>query len=388
MRRINLSDLVNINMGQSPPSETYNLNGEGLPFFQGKADFGEKYPTIRVFCNKPNKVAEPGDILISVRAPVGPINLTQEKACIGRGLAALRCNKEMNQTYLWYFLKHYEAVLASGGKGSTFDAINREDLETVQIPLPPLDEQKRIAQILDQADRLRRLRRHATQQTESLLQSVFIEMFGDPQFNTNNLPMMRIEEVVTVAQYGTSEKSNQDGVGYPVLGMANITYSGQLDLEKLSYIDLPEKEFRKLKLEPGDIIFNRTNSTELVGKTTVWRRSVDAVIASYLVKLKLDNTVVPEYFATLLNTAYFKNIFQKRCKKAVGQSNISPTLLKEFLIMVPAIEPQLHFAQVSHKIAYMLNKNKEAERQAELNFQTLLHQAFTGHLSRLPAMAN
>jgi hypothetical protein len=112
-----------------------------------------------------------------------------------------------------------------------------------------------------------------------------------------------------------------------------------LDLEKLSYVDLSEKKFAQLKLERGDVIFNRTNSTELVGKTTYWNYDFDALIASYLVKLKLKKDRLPEFFVALLNMSHYKNMFQERCKKAVGQSNITRTLLKEFPMFVPTAEP-------------------------------------------------
>jgi type I restriction enzyme S subunit len=179
-----LSEVAKIIMGQSPPSSTYNTKGEGLPFFQGKADFGDLYPTPRVFCSEPNRIAEPEDILITVRAPVGPTNLNRERSCIGCGLAAIRVGDNLDRDYLLYFLRFYEPTLAKAGTGSTFTAISRDDLETVKIPLPPLTEQRRIAARLAKADHLRRLRRYAEQLSETTLQSVFVEMFGYPRTNT------------------------------------------------------------------------------------------------------------------------------------------------------------------------------------------------------------
>jgi type I restriction enzyme S subunit len=134
-------------MGQSPPGTSYNTSADGLPFFQGKTDFGDMYPTVRVFCNQPSRIAERGDILMFVRAPVGPTNLAKEKCCIGRGLAALRPGDRLDTNFLLYFLRYHEPHLASQGQGSTFDAI-RDDLEEIEIPLPVLSEQQRIAALL------------------------------------------------------------------------------------------------------------------------------------------------------------------------------------------------------------------------------------------------
>src|SRR6185312_11272283 len=105
MKFEHLSEITEIIMGQSPPSSSYNLQGQGLPFFQGKTDFGDLYPKVRAFCTQPHKIAEAGDILISVRAPVGPTNINLEKSCIGRGLAGLRCRDRINTNYLLYFLR-------------------------------------------------------------------------------------------------------------------------------------------------------------------------------------------------------------------------------------------------------------------------------------------
>jgi type I restriction enzyme S subunit len=172
-----LSDIAQVIMGQSPPSSTYNTVGEGLPFYQGKTDFGDMYPIPRVYCTEPSRVAVTGNILISVRAPVGPTNVSRERSCIGRGIFAIRVGEKLDRDFLLYFLRFYEPELAKAGTGSTFTAIAREDLETIKIPLPPLTEQKRIASLLARADRLRFVRRTAHDLGDALLQSVFLEMF-------------------------------------------------------------------------------------------------------------------------------------------------------------------------------------------------------------------
>jgi type I restriction enzyme S subunit len=143
-RWVRLGEVCEVLMGQSPPSSTYNHDGLGLPFFQGKADFGELYPTPRVWCTKPMKIAEAGDILISVRAPVGPTNLARERCCIGRGLAALRAGHEIQTEWLLFYLRSIEQELGQSGSGSTFNALTKKELSAIVIPLPPLAEQRGI----------------------------------------------------------------------------------------------------------------------------------------------------------------------------------------------------------------------------------------------------
>lgn len=145
-----LGSIATIISGQSPPGDTYRKLPEGLPFFQGKADFGHRYPVARTWCIAPVKTAKPGDILISVRAPVGPTNVADVECCIGRGLAAIRPHDNVDPNYILYALHLYEPSLANKGKGSTFDAINRDVLENLSLPMPPLAEQRRIVAILDE----------------------------------------------------------------------------------------------------------------------------------------------------------------------------------------------------------------------------------------------
>jgi type I restriction enzyme, S subunit len=145
-----LPDLADIVMGQSPPGTTYNDDRIGLPFFQGKADFGSLHPTVRKWCSAPNKVAKSGDILISIRAPVGPTNVAIERCAIGRGLAAIRPADDIPTPFLLYALRLQESDLAEKGTGSTFTAISRHHLDGVEIRTPPLTEQHRLVEKVGQ----------------------------------------------------------------------------------------------------------------------------------------------------------------------------------------------------------------------------------------------
>lgn len=139
-----LQDCATIIAGQSPESKYYNSTGEGIPFFQGKADFGELYPKVRVYCSSPNKIAQYNDILLSVRAPVGPTNLSPGTVCIGRGLAAIRPDDSLDLKYLLYYFRYFETQLSAKGTGTTFKAINQKLIKNLEIPIPPLNEQSRI----------------------------------------------------------------------------------------------------------------------------------------------------------------------------------------------------------------------------------------------------
>jgi len=136
--------VASVIMGQSPPGSSYNKHGEGLPFYQGKADFGEFYPVPRIWCTDPKRIGEAGDILISVRAPVGPTNVAKEECCIGRGFSAIKAGPATNNFFLLYWMRLVEPSIAGRGQGSTFHAIGREDLANLDIPFPPLSVQERL----------------------------------------------------------------------------------------------------------------------------------------------------------------------------------------------------------------------------------------------------
>ena len=169
--RLRDKNIVEITMGQSPPSSTYNDEGNGMPFLQGKAEFREIYPIPKKYTTQPLKVAEKRNILISVRAPVGDVNLAPCKICIGRGLAAIKFKKGTNIFYFYWFQK-IKSQIENIGKGSTFEAITKNDLENFYVPFPPPPEQQKIAEILSTIDKKLKLERRRKEKFERIKKSL------------------------------------------------------------------------------------------------------------------------------------------------------------------------------------------------------------------------
>lgn len=166
---VRLGDIAELIMGQSPPSSTYNNKGEGLPFLQGRMEFGEIYPSPTIYCSNPVKIAEPNDILLSVRAPVGDVNITPFRCCIGRGLSAIRAKRDkFDHLFLFYYLKLNGKKFEALSAGSTFKAIRRQEIENLLIPLPPLPEQRKIAEILSTVDKKLELERRRKEKLERI----------------------------------------------------------------------------------------------------------------------------------------------------------------------------------------------------------------------------
>lgn len=284
--------------------------------------------------------------------------------------------------YAFFFLHSNlgKQLILKDFRGSAQGGITRGFVERIHIPLPPLPIQKQIAAILEKADAAREKRRQANQLTEQFLQSAFLQMFGDPVTNPRGWAMGILNDAIEYSEYGTSVKSNDEKRGCLVIGMSNVTYDGRIDFSVVRHVELPSDEYEKLKLRQGDVIFNRTNSTELVGKTAFWNSDIDAVVASYLVKLRVTRYFDPIWFSTLLNIAYYKKLFMQRCKKAVGQSNISPTLLKEFPMYKPPLVHQQKFAALLEMVESLRAKQRKSEKELENLFNSLMQRAFRGEL--------
>lgn len=192
-----LEEVATVIMGQSPSSDSYNEDKDGLPFFQGNSEFGRIFPTVKKWCNKPLKIAKPLDILISVRAPVGAVNINVESSCIGRGLGSVRAEENMNYRYLYYSLIESEKVLNSSAQGSTFTAINSGELKNLKIKVPNLKEQEKIAEILStvdsQIDDTEKLIEKSKELKKGLMQKLLTKGIGHSEFKKTEVGEIPVE---------------------------------------------------------------------------------------------------------------------------------------------------------------------------------------------------
>ena len=186
-----LSEVAEIVMGQSPDSSSYNDTEDGVAFFQGKTEFGRINPVVKKWCNNPTKISKPLDILISVRAPVGDVNINNIEACIGRGLGAIRATSSSNYKYLYYAIQKYNNQLKKASQGSTFEAINSNDLKGLKLPIPHIDEQEKIALILsnvdEQIDNVDALIEKNKELKKGLMQTLLTKGIGHTKFKKTEI---------------------------------------------------------------------------------------------------------------------------------------------------------------------------------------------------------
>jgi type I restriction enzyme S subunit len=190
-----LSDVAAIEMGSSPKSEFYNEEGEGLPFYQGNNEFGDLHPVTEVWCSNPVKTADKDDILISVRAPVGDLNIASEECCIGRGLAGITA-QEIDRDYLFYHLRERKKFLTRISAGSTYDSINSSQLKNLKLKLPEADEQREIADALKSLDDKVRSNKRQKKQLQRLKTGLMQDLLtGEIRTNENVEVLSEVIEV-------------------------------------------------------------------------------------------------------------------------------------------------------------------------------------------------
>lgn len=258
---------------------------------------------------------------------------------------------ELNQQYLYYYLKSDITLhrIKSIATGSVRDNLKFDMLSEFKINLPNVNKQISIVNILDKIGMLIRKQQTEIEKLDDLIKSRFVELFGDPIMNPKGWEVVTIGDITTEVRYGTSKPAVEGGK-YPYLRMNNLTIDGHLDLTELKYIDIPDDEIEKCVVRKGDILFNRTNSIELVGKTAVFDFPDDMVIAGYIIRVRLNTKMLPEVLSQYMNLEAIKDIFRSMAKGAVNQANINAQELQSIRVYVPDIELQKQFVEMKEQI--------------------------------------
>lgn len=329
-------------------------------------------------------VPKVGDLLVTAVGTLGKVYAVQESDRFyfkDASVIWLRARQEVDTSYIQHAMNSTDVQrFIQNSSGATVGTYTISRANETEIPLPPLPEQKRIAAILDKADAIRRKRQQAIQLADDFLRAVFLDMFGDPVTNSKGFPIGTIRDLVATADYGSSAKASETYGEYPILRMGNITYQGRIDLEGLKYINLEEKERSKYLVEKGDLLFNRTNSKELVGKTAVYDMDDPVAIAGYLIRVRPNEMGNSHYISGYLNSAHGKATLRSICKSIVGMANINAQEMQNIPIMLPSIELQRKYQELVVVTKCKLKVFDTALKLTEQLFSSLSYKAFSGQL--------
>ena len=296
-----------------------------------------------------------GDILFASIGRMGDMYIIEKEPVgwdINESVFAFTLNTNIvRQKYFYYIFKVKSTLdyLASNSSGSTFKSIKMNQLKRMVFDIPSLKEQDSIITILDKVCNVIEMRKRELGSLDELIKARFVELFGDPIKNPKGWEVVTIGDIVTEVRYGTSKPAVEGGK-YPYLRMNNLTVDGHLDLKDLKYIDIPDDEMEKCVVRKGDVLFNRTNSIELVGKTAVFDLPEDMVIAGYIIRVRLNERLLPEIFSQYMNLEALKDILRAMAKGAVNQANINAQELQSIKVYVPDMEVQKQFIKMKEQV--------------------------------------
>lgn len=295
---------------------------------------------------------------------------TDENIIHGMNLLCLRFLKNRyNPSYFCYYSQSDIArmYISRNTKKSVNQAsITATAIKNMPIPTTSIEEQKNVVYHLDSVQSIIDLYNEQMKKLDELIKSRFVEMFGDPILNPKEWKMASIGDIVTEVRYGTSRPSVANGK-FPYLRMNNLTYDGHLDLSELKRIDVPDDEIERCIVRKGDVLFNRTNSIELVGKTCVFNESEDMIIAGYIIRVRLKQIMNPIVFSCFMNTDALKNNLRNMAKGAVNQANINAQELQAIRIYLPPLDLQSQFADFVTQV----EKQKATVQQSIDKLETL-----------------
>lgn len=376
-----LKDCATIIAGQSPESKYYNTSGNGIPFFQGKADFGELYPAVRVYCSQPTKIAEKDDILLSVRAPVGPTNLSPGRVCIGRGLAAIRPSPDINLRYLLHYFRFFEARLSAKGTGTTFKAITQTIIKNLDVPVPPLFEQERIVarieELFSQLDASVNELKTVKERLNVYRQAVLKEAFQGLE------DFVSMREVATMIDPQPSHRTPPEVIGgVPYIGIGDIDYQNKkilFDLARKVSPELLEEHKSRYILHPGDFIMGKIGT---IGKPYQIQLPQDYTLSANVILIQPHiEKILPEFlfwqFSSPLVTQQLSTGSVATSQAAFGIKKARELKIK----ICPLAKQQSILYDIDEKISNCDSIEKTvntALQQAEALRQSILKKAFEG----------
>lgn len=331
-----------------------------------------------------NKVAA-GTVLLVTRTGVGKVAVAATELCFSQDITALIPeSKKLDAGYLVHFLRTQKEHFLENARGATIQGITRNVVSDLCIPLPPLTEQRRIAAILDQADALRAKRREALAQLDSLTQSIFIEMFGDPVSNTKGWPdSTKLGQVAHIVS-GVTKGRNLTGKTtrtVPYLAVANVQ-DKSLSLSAVKVIEATEDEISRYRLELDDLLLTEGGDPDKLGRGTLWKNELpECIHQNHIFRVRLtSDKLTPLFLNWLVGSQRGKKFFLRSAKQTTGIASINMTQLRSFPLLLPPIELQRRFTQHAAALAEQQSSHVASLAALDALFASLQHRAFRGEL--------
>ena len=378
-----LKDIGTIVTGNTPSKKNNEYYESNDILFIKPSDIEENYITslenseeyISEKAREKARILPEGAVLVTCIGTIGKVGILKKEATCNQQINAIIPNDKVISKYLAYLMKSKQKLLQLKANAPVVPIINKTDFSEMKINICDIDEQKKIVEQLDLLKTIIDKRKKQIEELQNILKSQFVEMFGDPYFNQYNWKIGTIRDLVSDVRYGTSKPSNEGGK-YKYLRMNNITYSGKLDITDIKYIDISDNEIEKCSTKRGDVLFNRTNSRELVGKTCVFDLDEQMIIAGFVIRIRVNELASPYFLSEFLNTKYMKKRLYNMCKNASGQSNINAQELQSIKIYIPPIELQNQFAEIVKQIDKQKFEIEKSLKEMQELYESLMEKYF------------
>ena len=327
--------------GNVPWITTVALNGDVIDGNQAI-----EWITDEAIAKSAAKIVPPHSVMVGTRVGIGKVAINSVPMSTSQDIISLIGIDEnkWDKKFICHLITANKEHLTSQARGATIKGIKIEAIADLVLPEISLKEQARISEVIGKVDALMHMHQQMAMNLEQLIKSRFIELFGVYPSNPKGWETATIRDIVADVRYGSSRPA-VDGGKYPYLRMNNITYGGELDLTDTKRIDIPDNELDKCTVRRGDVLFNRTNSKELVGKTCVYNRDEMMVLAGFVIRVRVTERVLPEFLSAFLNTDFSKQMLLGMCKAAIGQANINAQEMQNIGIYLPPTELQRQFVQ-------------------------------------------
>ncbi len=390
-----LEKILDITMGMSPPSESYNEDKIGLPFYQGVTDFGNIYPKSTVWCSEPRKIAEKNQILFSVRAPVGEINITEEQSCLGRGVCSLD-SLDNDLMYCYFLISFNKKRFSVYAQGTTYDAINRNEIAKTKLPFTSNNkEQQKIASILSNVDNLIISTQKIINQTISLkkglIHKLLVRGIGHTKFkkvkwlfgkeieipeewNFDNVK--HVSTKLIVGFVGTCEAFYTDNKGIPMLRTTNVN-EGKLELSNLKYVtrEFHEKN-KKSQVKENDLLVSRHGEN---GEACLVRNLQESNCLNIVIIQPKQDQFIPQFFELAFNSPIVRKQIRRTTAGGV-QDVVNTSEIGKVNIVIPPLPEQQKIATILSNVDSQITTQTQYKEKLERLKKSLMQKLLTGQV--------
>ena len=372
---VKLGEYCDVIMGQAPKGIDVNEDLMGLPLIAGAGDFSSTGVEVSKWTEKPTKTCIINDIILSVRATVGTYRFADRDYCLGRGVAALRAKDNLDQKYLSFVIDFYRTKLLSAARGATFLQISKADIETLMIPLPPLGEQKRIAEILGGVSKAINEIHTEIKRVESLC-GTLVSLYAEDQSTK------KLEDLATLSgglSLGSHRKNKPHSVGY--LRVANVFW-GKILYDEIKELNCTDQEFERTLLQDGDVLITEAHANRFqVGRSAVFRGEEQALVfQNHLFRARPNKNMDSDVLAAMLSSVAVRRQLYQMAKTTSGLNTISISQVRSLQVPVLDATKQtelLSFLQESNKLRHLLHRKLSLLQELQKSLAT---RAFAGLL--------